>query len=149
VGDIAQLSFSRTKANEEITLEDAIMHRSRLLTWYEGLPRPLTPYYIVLPAQLGIQYADPPEKSYRRMQTELNTLHSMYYHNVLISIFSPFAAEVDGNTAASPAQPPTPSPGQIIAQSKASIKALLPLYYCKQHASTLGLTATKLFQRFL
>lgn len=54
--EIARRSFGPRAENAgEIRLEDAVYYREILQAWYSNLPRPLTSYRIITPAQLGIQ----------------------------------------------------------------------------------------------
>lgn len=58
--DIARRSYGSqataiSNDDGEFRLKDALHYHERLQSWYQNLPRTLTAYHIVLPAQLSLQ----------------------------------------------------------------------------------------------
>ncbi|ETS83860.1 hypothetical protein PFICI_05736 [Pestalotiopsis fici W106-1] len=84
-----------------ITLDQAYQFRSRLISWYDGLPAPLCAKTIVLPAQLQLH---------------------MYYHNLVLNMFEPLLDEETDRV---------PGPQQIIDDSNKHLRTLVRLYYLR------------------
>lgn len=52
MADIVRTTYH---SNRNLSLEQAMEYRQYFLAWFQGLPQPLTPYYIVFPPQLELQ----------------------------------------------------------------------------------------------
>ncbi|EHK27097.1 uncharacterized protein TRIVIDRAFT_21401, partial [Trichoderma virens Gv29-8] len=85
----------------QVTIEKGYELRLKLRRWYDGLPGPLQPRTIVLPAHLQLH---------------------IYYHHLILTIFEPLMdTETDQD----------PSPQQIVSESKKYLQTLIRLYYLR------------------
>ncbi|TFB01937.1 Nitrogen assimilation transcription factor nirA [Trichoderma ghanense] len=94
-------SMAAYSEGSQVTVDKAYELRQRLKSWCEGLPGPLQPRTIVLPAHLQ--------------------LHT-YYHYLIITIFEPL---LDTKTYREP------SPKDIVAESNRHLQTLIRLYYLR------------------
>ncbi|KAL7948831.1 hypothetical protein V8C42DRAFT_230446 [Trichoderma barbatum] len=95
--------FSKAAYSEgsQVTIEKAYEFRQKLKIWYDGLPGPLRPRTIVLPAHLQLHIS---------------------YHHLILTIFEPLQdAKTDRE----------PSPRQVVAEAKRHIQTLIRLYYLR------------------
>ncbi|KAK7946049.1 uncharacterized protein PG986_010370 [Apiospora aurea] len=98
-----------TGSGGSVSLDEANKLRARLLKWYHGLPRPLLPETIVLPAHLQLH---------------------MYYHNLILSIYEPLL-EVKRNQ--------TPTPQAVVAEASRYMQTLIRLYYLRHGFESMDL----------
>lgn len=98
MNEFCEAAYSK---DSTITLEQAYQLRSRLITWYLGLPASLCAKTIVLPAQLQLH---------------------MYYHNLILNIFEPLLGAETGRN---------PTPQQIVADANKNVRTLVRLYHLR------------------
>ncbi|KAL6803079.1 hypothetical protein GGI42DRAFT_19984 [Trichoderma sp. SZMC 28013] len=85
----------------QVTVDKAYELLNKLKHWYHGLPGPLQPKTIVLPAHLQLH---------------------IYYHHLILTIFEPLI-----NTQTDQ----QPSPQQVVAESKKHLQTLIRIYYLR------------------
>ncbi|KAI1759115.1 hypothetical protein GGR53DRAFT_524115 [Hypoxylon sp. FL1150] len=111
MNDITRLSYSRPKCFDRMSLDAAIVYRSRLLAWYDSLPGPLQARNIALPCHLKIH---------------------IHYHVLLIGLFEPFVQMGFIHTEA--------NPSTIVSHSKACFETLMRVYYRRHGFQSLDVT---------
>ncbi|KAI8959471.1 hypothetical protein F5Y11DRAFT_301730 [Daldinia sp. FL1419] len=115
MNEITAHSYNQPRSFSRMSLSAAIEFKSKLLNWYENLPKPLQAREVAMPSHLKIH---------------------IYYHVLLISLFEPFMQMGYIHTEA--------DPSTIVKHSTTCFETLMRVYYLRHGFESLDLTLVQL-----